>query len=133
VPGLEGARPEQLSPRARTVGADGEVFLLFPVDSPAVRAATHAQADELSAVLEIVDVAPVAVPDRVRGRALISGWLTSAPGLATEPGSMMLSRCRWPTTSSRVRGRIRTASGLLVGSFSWRSSAAAVKRSGSTL
>ncbi|MGW7357542.1 DUF2470 domain-containing protein [Streptomyces sp. NPDC054802] len=90
VPGLEGARPEQLSPRARTVGADGEVFLLFPADSPAVRAATHAQADELSAVLEIVDVAPVAVPDRVRGRALISGWLTSAPGLATEPGSMML-------------------------------------------
>lgn len=46
-----------------------------------------------------------------------------------EPG---FSRCCWPTTSSRMRGRIRTASGELDGSFSWRSSAAAVKRSGST-
>ena len=46
-----------------------------------------------------------------------------------EPGRR---RCCWPTTSSRVRGRIRTASGLAPGSFSWRSSAAAVKRSGST-
>ncbi|UYQ61095.1 DUF2470 domain-containing protein [Streptomyces peucetius] len=90
VPGLEGARPEQLSPQARAVGTDGEVFLLFPADSPAVRAATHAQDDELSAVLEITDVAPVAVPNRIRGRAWVSGRLTSVPGLATEPGYMML-------------------------------------------
>ena len=90
VPGLEGARPEQLSPRARAVGTDGELFLLFPADSPAVRAATHAQDDELSAVLEIIDVAPVAVPDRIRGCARVAGWLTSVPGLATEPGYMML-------------------------------------------
>src|SRR4051794_16076157 len=46
-----------------------------------------------------------------------------------EPG---FRRCCWPTTSSRVRGRIRTARGLAAGSFSWRSSAAAVNRSGST-
>lgn len=90
VPGLEGARAELLSPRARTVGTDGEVFLLFPADSPAVRAATHAQDDDLSAVLEIIDVAPVAVPDRIRGRARVSGWLTGVPGLAVEPGYMML-------------------------------------------
>ncbi|MEW2630577.1 DUF2470 domain-containing protein [Streptomyces sp. NPDC048389] len=90
VPGLGGARHEQLSPQARAVGTDGEVFLLFPADSPAVRAATHAQDDELSAVLEMVDVAPVAVPHRIRGHARVSGWLTSAPGLATEPGYMML-------------------------------------------
>ncbi|MEV4330054.1 DUF2470 domain-containing protein [Streptomyces sp. NPDC049597] len=90
VPGVEGARFDQLSPQARAFGTDGEVFLLFPVDSPVVRAATHAQDDELSAVLEITDVAPVAVPHRIRGRAWVSGWLTCAPGLATEPGSMML-------------------------------------------
>ncbi|WP_307716434.1 DUF2470 domain-containing protein [Streptomyces sp. V4I23] len=90
VPGVEGARPDQLSPQARTFGSDGEVFLLFPADSPVVRAATHAQDDELSAVLEIIDVAPVAVPNRIRGRALVSGWLTCAPGLAAEPGAMML-------------------------------------------
>ncbi|MDQ0841576.1 hypothetical protein QFZ68_001256 [Streptomyces sp. V1I6] len=90
VPGLEGARPEQLSPHARAVGTDGEIFLLFAADSPAVRAATHAQDDELSAVLELTDVAPVAVRDRIRGRAWVSGWLTSVPGLAAEPGYMML-------------------------------------------
>ncbi|MGW0702811.1 DUF2470 domain-containing protein [Streptomyces sp. NPDC002867] len=90
VPGVEGARPDQLSPQARAFGSDGEVFLLFPADSPVVRAATHAQDDELPAVLEITDVAPVAVPNRIRGRAWVSGWLTCAPGLAAEPGAMML-------------------------------------------
>ncbi|MFP1628228.1 DUF2470 domain-containing protein [Streptomyces sp. 5K101] len=90
VPGVEGARTDQLSPQARAFGADGEVFLLFPGNAPVVRAATHAQDDELSAVLEITDVAPVAVPHRIRARARVSGWLTCAPGLATEPGAMML-------------------------------------------
>jgi hypothetical protein len=89
IPGVEAARPEQLTPQARAVGPDGEVFLLFPADSPAVRAATHAQDDELSAVLEITDVAPVSVPNRIRGRAWVSGWLTCVPGLA-EPGRMMV-------------------------------------------
>ncbi|MFI2351459.1 DUF2470 domain-containing protein [Streptomyces sp. NPDC019443] len=89
IPGVEAARPEQLTPQARAVGPDGEVFLLFPADTPAVRAATHAQDDELSAVLEITDVAPVSVPSRIRGRAWVSGWLTCVPGLA-EPGRMMV-------------------------------------------
>lgn len=89
IPGVEAARPEQLTPQARAMGPDGEVFLLFPADSPAVRAATHAQDDELSAVLEITDVAPVSVPNRIRGRAWVSGWLTCVPGLA-EPGRMMV-------------------------------------------
>ncbi|MEV3992392.1 DUF2470 domain-containing protein [Streptomyces sp. NPDC049837] len=89
VPGAEGARADQLMPDVRTVGADGEVFLLFPADAPVVRAATHAQDDELRAVLELTDVAPVAVPHRIRGRAWVSGWLTCAPGIA-EPGHMML-------------------------------------------
>ncbi|MEU1278418.1 DUF2470 domain-containing protein [Streptomyces sp. NPDC005805] len=90
VPGVETALPEQLAPQARAVGPDGEVFLLFPADSPVVRAATHAQDDELPAVLEITDVAPVSVPNRIRGRAWLSGWLTCAPGIASEPGLMML-------------------------------------------
>lgn len=89
IAGVESPRPELLSPHARVVGPDGEVFLLFPADSPAVRAATHAQDDELTAVLEITDVAPVSVPHRIRGRAWVTGWLTSVPGVA-EPGLMML-------------------------------------------
>ncbi|MFI6940002.1 DUF2470 domain-containing protein [Streptomyces sp. NPDC050418] len=89
VPGAVRAPQELLMPLAREVTSDGDVHLLFPADAPPVRAATHAQADELSAVLEITDVAPVAVPHRIRGRAWLSGWLTRVPEQA-EPGRMML-------------------------------------------
>lgn len=89
IPGTDGVRPELLTPEARAVGPDGEVFLLFPADAPPVRAATHAQDDELPVVLELTDVAPVSVPHRIRGRAWVSGWLTCLPGVA-EPGRMML-------------------------------------------
>ncbi|WP_328540998.1 DUF2470 domain-containing protein [Streptomyces sp. NBC_00344] len=89
VTGVEGARTDQLMPRSRTLGQDGELYLLFPADSAVVRAATHAQGDELAAVLEITDVAPVAMPNRIRGRAWVSGWLTTVPGRAAA-GLMML-------------------------------------------
>ncbi|MGP3948679.1 DUF2470 domain-containing protein [Streptomyces sp. 7N604] len=64
------------APAARTVTPDGDVLLLVPGDSPAARAAAHAQDDDLTAVIEITDVAPVAVPHRIRGRGWIGGWLT---------------------------------------------------------
>ncbi|WP_206308444.1 DUF2470 domain-containing protein [Streptomyces sp. A1277] len=89
VPGLERAGSDQLMPLSRGVGPDGDLFLEFPAESPVVRAATHAQDDELSAVLEITDVAPVSVPHRIRGRARVGGWLTSVPGMAG-PGRMLL-------------------------------------------
>ncbi|WP_175410673.1 DUF2470 domain-containing protein [Streptomyces sp. TRM64462] len=89
IPGAAAPHPEQLLPDARAVGHDGEILLLYPADSPAVRAATHAQDDELPAVLELTDVAPVAVPHRIRGHARVSGWLTPVHGVA-EPGHMML-------------------------------------------
>ncbi|MET9363485.1 DUF2470 domain-containing protein [Streptomyces sp. NPDC006632] len=89
VPGLTAARPEQLAADVRSVGPDGDVFLVLTADSPAVRAATHPQDDEVRAVLEITDVAPVSVPHRIRGRAWVSGWLTLVPGQAG-PGRMML-------------------------------------------
>ncbi|MFE9826155.1 DUF2470 domain-containing protein [Streptomyces sp. NPDC005791] len=89
VPGLSVLHPDQLMPDSRSMGAEGDLFLEFPTDSPVVRAATRAQGDELTAVLEITDVAPVSVPHRIRGRARIAGWLTAVPGLA-RPGRMML-------------------------------------------
>lgn len=82
VPGLETAGSDQLMPLARSVGPDGDLFLELPADSPVVRAATHAEDDELTAVLEITDVAPVSVPHRIRGRVWVSGWLTTVPGLS---------------------------------------------------
>lgn len=76
-------------PLSRSVGPDGDLFLELPAESPAVRAATHAQDDELTAVLEITDVAPVSVPNRIRGRARVFGRLTTVPGMAG-PGRMLL-------------------------------------------
>ncbi|MEV2245948.1 DUF2470 domain-containing protein [Streptomyces sp. NPDC049970] len=89
VPGLNVIHPDQLMPDSRSIGPEGDLFLGFPADSPVVRAATRAQGDELTAVLEITDVAPVSVPHRIRGRARIAGWLTAVPGLAG-PGGVML-------------------------------------------
>ncbi|MEU3403906.1 DUF2470 domain-containing protein [Streptomyces sp. NPDC006670] len=68
------------APAARTVAPDGDVILLVPGESAAARAAAHAQDDDLPAVIEITDVAPVSVPHRIRGRAWLSGWLTPVRG-----------------------------------------------------
>ncbi|MEU9802833.1 DUF2470 domain-containing protein [Streptomyces sp. NPDC051000] len=67
-------------PAARTVTPDGDVLLLVSGESAAARAAAHAQDDDLTAVIEITDVAPVSVPHRIRGRAWLSGWLTPVRG-----------------------------------------------------
>ncbi|MFF5706700.1 DUF2470 domain-containing protein [Streptomyces sp. NPDC012794] len=69
-------------PAARTVTPDGDVILLVSGESAAARAAAHAQDDDLTAVIEITDVAPVSVPHRIRGRARLSGWLTTVRGEA---------------------------------------------------
>ncbi|WP_252395143.1 DUF2470 domain-containing protein [Streptantibioticus parmotrematis] len=89
IPGLDLAEQHLMMPVERVVEAEGDVLLLFPPDSPAVRAATHAEDDELTAVLEITDVAPVAVPHRIRGRAWVAGWLTKARD-RTRPGWLRL-------------------------------------------
>ncbi|MFJ3924383.1 DUF2470 domain-containing protein [Streptomyces sp. NPDC090022] len=87
---LPGARdpqgPEDLDglgigmPVARTVTPDGDVILLVSGESAAARAAAHAQDDDLTAVIEITDVAPVSVAHRIRGRAWLAGWLTPVRG-----------------------------------------------------
>ncbi|MFD4758981.1 DUF2470 domain-containing protein [Streptomyces sp. NPDC058439] len=89
VPGLYGADPAQLLVSTRSVGPDGDLFLELPMDSPALRVATHAEGDGPSAVLEITDVAPVSLPHRIRGRARVSGRLTTVPGVPG-PGRMTL-------------------------------------------
>ncbi|MFE3654745.1 DUF2470 domain-containing protein [Streptomyces sp. NPDC059165] len=76
----QGARdhgPGFWEPAARTVTPDGDVVLLVPWDSPTARAAAYAQDDDLAAVMDITDVAPVAVHRRIRGRARLTGWLTA--------------------------------------------------------
>ncbi|WP_326691958.1 MULTISPECIES: DUF2470 domain-containing protein [unclassified Streptomyces] len=78
IPGTAGGpdEPGSGTPEARTVTVDGDVILLVPADSPEARACLYAQDDDLTAVMEITDVAPVSVPHRIRGRAWVAGWLT---------------------------------------------------------
>ncbi|WP_329180731.1 DUF2470 domain-containing protein [Streptomyces sp. NBC_01477] len=90
IPGLTPAPATPLVPLRHSVGPTGDIFLLFPRDSPAVRAVRAAAGDEAAAVLEITDVAPVAVRHRIRGRARVAGWLTAVPGASFETGAELL-------------------------------------------
>ncbi|UNZ20381.1 DUF2470 domain-containing protein [Streptomyces sp. 891-h] len=82
IPGAEPDLREPGSgvPEARTVTPDGDVLLLVPADSLEARVSSYAHDDDLAAVMEITDVAPVSVPHRVRGRAWVAGWLTPVRG-----------------------------------------------------
>ncbi|WP_441247878.1 DUF2470 domain-containing protein [Kitasatospora sp. McL0602] len=82
VPGLDlTARPAPWPPLTRVVLPDGTLVILLPDSSPVLRCVqlAHRQADNLRAVVEATDVAPVAVRHRIRGRAWAAGWLTPAP------------------------------------------------------
>ncbi|MET8009644.1 DUF2470 domain-containing protein [Streptomyces sp. NPDC005271] len=79
-------------PAARTVTPDGDVLLLVPGGSPAARAAAYAQDDDLTCVMEITDVAPVAMPHRIRGRAWVAGWLTPVRGAERAASAALLAQ-----------------------------------------
>lgn len=92
IPGIEDPDEFGLSaPVCRTVAAGGDVLLLVPGDSAAARAAAHAQDDDVAAVMEITDVAPVSVPHRIRGRAWIAGWLTPVRNEQRAEAAMLLA------------------------------------------
>jgi hypothetical protein len=79
IPGCRSPAPSTLgegSPQARAVNRDGDVVLLLPASSHVVEQAELAAGEEVAAVMEITDVAPVAMPHRRRARAWIAGWLT---------------------------------------------------------
>ncbi len=92
IPGIEDPDDAGLSaPVCRTVTSAGDVLLLVPGDSAAARAAAHAQDDDLTAVMEITDVAPVSVPHRIRGRAWVAGWLTPVRNEERARAAMLLA------------------------------------------
>ncbi|WP_432092482.1 DUF2470 domain-containing protein [Streptomyces sp. bgisy100] len=92
IPGADLDELGAAAPAARTVTPDGDVLLLVRGDSPTARAAAHAQDDELTAVIEITDVAPVAVPHRIRGRGWIAGWLAPVPDEERPACAMLLAK-----------------------------------------
>ncbi|WP_107115529.1 DUF2470 domain-containing protein [Streptomyces specialis] len=91
---IPGSGAEELGhtvPESRAVTPAGDVLLLVPSRSPAARAVAHAQDDDVTAVMEITDVAPVAVPYRIRGRGWVAGWLTPLTGEARADGARLLA------------------------------------------
>ncbi|MGW1058119.1 DUF2470 domain-containing protein [Micromonospora rubida] len=60
--------------RRHSVGADGRVRIELPTGSGASR--QLACEKDIPAVVDVVDLAPIPMPDRVRGRAMLTGWLT---------------------------------------------------------
>ena len=92
IPGVEDLDESGLSaPVCRTVTPDGDLLLLVPGDCAAARAAAYAQDDDLTAVMEITDVAPVSVPHRIRGRGWVAGWLTAVRNEQRAEAAMLLA------------------------------------------
>lgn len=91
IPGCEYTEPGGGVPTARAVLPSGDVLLLMAGDAPGARLASYAHDDDLAAVLEITDVAPVAVPHRIRGRAWVAGWLTPVRGEERAACAMLLA------------------------------------------
>jgi hypothetical protein len=67
------ADAERIEPHLHHVHPDGTVTALLPDDHPLVALATG---DEVAAMVELADRAPVALREPVRGLLWITGWLT---------------------------------------------------------
>ncbi|MEU5877757.1 DUF2470 domain-containing protein [Spirillospora sp. NPDC047279] len=75
---------------AHVTEENGRSLLLIPAASP-VAVALKGEPD-LPATLRISDVAPVALADRVRGRAWLHGWVTEVPAGERRDAAVRLSR-----------------------------------------
>jgi hypothetical protein len=95
IPGADPDDPGRTTLDLRAVGPSGDVYLLVPAGAPAARIATLAMDGEVTAVIEITDVAPVAVPHRIRARGWVAGWLTAPPSGERAAGTRLLAE-RFP-------------------------------------
>ncbi|MFJ8042373.1 DUF2470 domain-containing protein [Kitasatospora sp. NPDC096147] len=88
VPGMDLAHRPGIPPLARcAVLADGSLAVLVEQDTPLCRIVSvsrGSRTEGLAAVLEAVDVAPVAMPHRIRGRATVHGQLDVLTAAAPE-------------------------------------------------
>jgi hypothetical protein len=75
---------------AHATDADGRPLLLLPAESAVV--AALAGVEDLPATLRISDVAPVPLPDRVRGQAWLHGWIVEVPAAERRDAALRISR-----------------------------------------
>jgi hypothetical protein len=74
----EGHRAELVG--SHTVEASGHLVIDVPADSHLGVEVAYAPGGALETMIEFTDVAPVSVPDRIRVRVSLSGWLRLADG-----------------------------------------------------
>lgn len=85
IPGIDLVDRPGIPPLVRcAVLPDGALTVLVESSSPLYRIAALSRTDEVRAELEAVDVAPVALPHRIRGRAAAQGGLTPLPNAGPE-------------------------------------------------
>lgn len=106
---VPGDRDEHVIPAARAVEPDGALLLLVPAETAAVVLTSR---EDVAAVLHLVDVAPVAVPHRVRAHCWIAGWLTVPTGADAERAAERLAE---PTPDPTASPRAGTVVRLEVG------------------
>ncbi|MEO3786360.1 DUF2470 domain-containing protein [Actinocorallia sp. B10E7] len=81
--------PEELV-AAHATGPDGSPLLLMPRSSQVVRSLEHAR--DLPVTLQITDLAPTPLPDRMRGTAWLHGWVTEVPVESRREAAVRISR-----------------------------------------
>ncbi|MFI6584002.1 DUF2470 domain-containing protein [Embleya sp. NPDC050493] len=114
---LPGDREEQVVPAARAVEPDGSLLLLVPGETAAVVLTSR---EDVAAVLHLVDVAPVAVPHRVRAHCWIAGWLTIPTGTdADEAAARLAGQAPDPTASPRAGTIVRLEVGEVLVDDLW--------------
>jgi len=114
---LPGDRDEPVVPAARAVEADGSVLLLVPRETAAIVLTAR---DDVAAVLHLVDVAPVAVPHRVRAHCWLAGWLTIPTGADAEAAAELLGEAAVdPTGSPRACAIVRLEAGEVLVDDLW--------------
>jgi len=64
---------------AHAADAEGRPVLLVRADGPVARTLAGWPDSDMPAALEVVDLAPVPLADRVRGRLWMSGWVSEVP------------------------------------------------------
>jgi hypothetical protein len=100
---LPGDRDEPVAPAARVVEPDGSLLLLVPAETAALVLTAR---EDVAAVLHLVDVAPVAVPHRVRAHCWIAGWLSVPAGADADDAALRMAHAAPDPTASARAGTI---------------------------